>query len=97
MIGRSSYYLRMKIIRKDIIAKAIKRNADSRSSLKSWLVEVEKAEWKSFQAIKKRFASASLIRDGLVIFNIGGNKTMLELLVATAVCAGIATIALKQT
>ncbi|MFC2058865.1 hypothetical protein ACFLTS_04390 [Chloroflexota bacterium] len=30
-------------------------------------------------------------------FNIGGNKTMLEFLIATAVCAGIATIALKQT
>ncbi|MFC1994109.1 hypothetical protein ACFLVI_02480 [Chloroflexota bacterium] len=29
-------------------------------------------------------------------FNIGDNQTMLEFLVATAVCAGIATIALKQ-
>jgi len=44
------------------------------TALKQWYHELLKAEFKSFNELKKRYGNASLIRDDRVVFNIMGNK-----------------------
>lgn len=48
--------------------------SDAKGPLESWLHETKNAEWRSPADIKRRYPSASLIKDNRVIFNIGGNK-----------------------
>jgi mRNA interferase HigB len=40
----------------------------------SWYREVLKAQWSKPSNVKDQFASASILRDGRAVFNIGGNK-----------------------
>jgi mRNA interferase HigB len=50
------------------------RHPDSEQPLKSWFAEAQAADWKSPQAIKRRYRQASFVADNRVLFNIGGNK-----------------------
>ena len=47
---------------------------ESESALKSWFKEVEGAQWKGPADIKKKYGSASILKDSRVVFNICGNK-----------------------
>ena len=40
----------------------------------AWYREVLKADWATPNAIKAQFSSASILKDGRVVFNIAGNK-----------------------
>lgn len=40
----------------------------------AWYRETLKADWASPNEVKAQFASASVLRDGRVVFNIAGNK-----------------------
>ena len=40
----------------------------------AWYRHVLKADWASPAEVKREFGSASILRDGRVVFNIGGNK-----------------------
>ena len=40
---------------------------------------MEKAHWENPQQIKEQFGSASILKGGRVVFNIGGNKYRLVL------------------
>lgn len=52
-----------------------KRNhADSRDALDAWRYEVEQSQWDGPHDIKSRYASASILPNDIVIFNIKGNK-----------------------
>ena len=42
--------------------------------MNAWLLEAEKAEWKTPNDIKARYASASFLVENKVVFNIGGNR-----------------------
>lgn len=42
--------------------------------LRAWFKEAERATWSSPAEIKARFASASVLKSGRVVFNVGGNK-----------------------
>jgi mRNA interferase HigB len=46
---------------------------DSEQQLKAWHAEVERAEWKGPEDIKKRFRSADFVANDRVVFNIKGN------------------------
>lgn len=48
--------------------------ADSAAPLRSWYREAEKAIWRSPMDVKSQFRSASVLRNGRVVFNIAGNK-----------------------
>lgn len=50
-----------------------RRHPDSRAPLVAWIKEVETARWQGPADVRKRFATASFVRDK-VVFNIGGNK-----------------------
>lgn len=47
---------------------------DAEQPLKAWHAEAKKADWKTPQAIKDRYRSASFVGKNRVVFNIGGNK-----------------------
>ncbi len=40
----------------------------------AWYREVKAADWKKPSEIKQDFRSASILKDGRVVFNIAGNK-----------------------
>jgi len=54
---------------------------DAEQPLKAWYAEAKKAKWKAPQAIKERYRSASFVAQNRVVFNIGGNKYRLVVLV----------------
>jgi len=47
---------------------------DSEQSLKSWYYEVESNEWKSHSDVKNKYGTASILKGGVIVFNIKGNK-----------------------
>ena len=51
-----------------------KRYADAREPLLAWYRHAFKADWRTPADAKRDFGTASVLRDGRVVFNIGGNK-----------------------
>jgi len=47
---------------------------DAREPVLAWYRHVLKAGWHSPADVKREFGSASILRDGRVVFNIAGNK-----------------------
>ena len=48
--------------------------ADAREPTLAWYREALAADWRSPADVKRQFGTASILRDGRVVFNIGGNK-----------------------
>ena len=48
--------------------------ADAREPALAWYRHVLRADWRSPADVKREFGTASVLRDGRVVFNIGGNK-----------------------
>jgi mRNA interferase HigB len=49
-------------------------HADAREPLLAWFKEVEHASWSGPQDIKRAYATASIVNDERVVFNIKGNR-----------------------
>ena len=49
-------------------------HADAREPLMAWYRQVKAADWASPADIKRDTRSASILKDGRVVFNIAGNK-----------------------
>ena len=47
---------------------------DAREPTLAWYRQVLKSDWRAPADVKREFTSASILRDGRVVFNIGGNK-----------------------
>jgi mRNA interferase HigB len=58
--------------------KAFWKNApahkDAAGPVLAWYRQVRAADWKQPSEVKADFASASILKDGRVVFNIAGNK-----------------------
>ena len=48
--------------------------SDAREPILAWYRHAAKANWSSPADVKREFGTASVLRDGRVVFNIGGNK-----------------------
>lgn len=48
--------------------------ADVREPALAWYRHVLKADWGSPAEVKREFGTASVLRDGRVVFNLAGNK-----------------------
>lgn len=64
----------MRVIALKTLQEFYRKHADAEQPLKAWYKEAEQAKWKSPQEIKKVFASASILGDNRIVFNIKGNK-----------------------
>ena len=47
---------------------------DAEQPLRTWVRVVKAAHWADPPAVKRMFGSADILRDGRVVFDIGGNK-----------------------
>jgi mRNA interferase HigB len=47
---------------------------DAEQSTMAWYRETAKADWSAPSEVKRQFGSASILKDGRVVFNIAGNK-----------------------
>ncbi|MEK9603937.1 MAG: type II toxin-antitoxin system HigB family toxin [Flavobacteriaceae bacterium] len=64
----------MRVIAKRTLREFWEIYPDSEQQLLSWYRETLKAEWNSPNEIKQAYASASILKNSRVIFNICGNK-----------------------
>jgi mRNA interferase HigB len=71
----------MRIIAKSALRKFWEKYPDAEQPLKAWHDEVRKADWNSFQDIKKQFRSVSIVGNDRVVFNIKGNNYRLIVLI----------------
>lgn len=72
----------MKLVGLGKLAGFIQRHADVRPQVEGWCAEVEEAEWKTPQDVKRRHSSASFISGNRVVFNLKGNKYRLDTKIA---------------
>lgn len=68
----------MKLIGRHILVQFKRKHADIRSQVDAWEAEVEEAEWATFHDLRRRYASASSVPGGKVVFNLKGNKYRLR-------------------
>jgi mRNA interferase HigB len=64
----------LRIIAKRTLREFWEQNPDSEQQLFSWYRETSKVEWESPNEIKKQYASASILKNSRIVFNICGNK-----------------------
>jgi mRNA interferase HigB len=50
------------------------RVADAREPVMAWFRQVKRADWARPADVKRDVRSASILRDGRVVFNVAGNK-----------------------
>jgi mRNA interferase HigB len=71
----------MRVIAKRTLRQFWEQYPDAKGPLEAWHEEALKAHWETPQQIKAQFRSASILKGGRVVFNIGGNKYRLILAV----------------
>lgn len=64
----------MRVIAKRILRGYWEQHPDCEQRLSAWYHEASKAEWESPNEIKEQYASASILKNNRVVFNICGNK-----------------------
>ena len=64
----------MKVVGRVRIEEFCIANPDATSRMNAWLKEAERADWRTSQDVKNRYATASFLGANRVVFNIGGNR-----------------------
>jgi mRNA interferase HigB len=64
----------MRVISRKWLNELARRNPDAKSGLDAWFHEAEDADWGNPAQLKEQYATASILKNGRVVFNIGGNK-----------------------
>jgi mRNA interferase HigB len=72
----------MRLVGREQLDEITKAHADVRAWIENWIADVEAVRWRTPQDIKESYASASFLADGIVIFNVRGNRYRLEAQVA---------------
>ena len=72
----------MKVAGRERLEGFCRKHADARKWIEHWLADVESAVWQSPRDIRARYASASFLPDGVVMFNVKGNAYRMEVVVA---------------
>ena len=72
----------MRLVGRDKLDKFSRAHADARAWIGNWIVDVEGAQWRTPQGIRRSYASASFLPENVVIFNVKGNRYRLEVQVA---------------
>jgi mRNA interferase HigB len=64
----------MRVIAKRTLKAFWEHEPTAKAPLESWYAEAKYAEWSSPADVKAQYGTASILQDGRVVFNIGGNK-----------------------
>ena len=65
---------KMRIIAKKTLRAFWESEPTAKGALQAWHAEARDAIWASPADVKAQYGSASILKDGRVVFNIGGNK-----------------------
>jgi len=70
------YYLPVRIISRRTLRSFWEGplHGDSEKPLRAWFAEAKKANWRTPGDLKAQYRHASILGNGRVVFNIGGNK-----------------------
>lgn len=69
--------LAMRVIALSTLKAFLRRDpgrGDARESVMAWYRQVRAADWASPAEVKRDIGTASILKDGRVVFNIAGNK-----------------------
>ncbi len=72
----------MKVVGRQRIEDLCARYPEAAGRLSAWLLEAERAEWKTPADVKSRYPAASFLGENRVVFNIGGNRFRLLVKIA---------------
>lgn len=72
----------MILIGREKLTVFIRNHANIRGWIENWISDVEGADWKNTLDIKKRYSSASFLKENHVVFNVKGNSYRLLIQVA---------------
>ena len=72
----------MRVLDRERLERFCRKHTAARGWIENWLADVESATWATPQDIRRRYASASFLPGGVVIFNVKGNAYRLEVIVA---------------
>jgi len=64
----------VRIIARRALREFWEEHADAEQPLRAWYHDALSAEWKSPADVKRVYASASIVAENRLVFNIGGNK-----------------------
>jgi mRNA interferase HigB len=64
----------MRVISRRSLREFWQARPDSESPLKAWFGEAKAANWKTPADVKAHYGSASILKNGRVVFNICGNR-----------------------
>ena len=64
----------MRVIARPILIQFGKRYKDAEQSIRAWYQEARRADWGNSNELKQQYGTASILRNGRVVFNICGNK-----------------------
>ena len=73
--------LRMHVLALKTLKLFWQRHPDSELAIRAWYVEVRGAKWAKATDVKVRYPSASVLSSERLVFNIGGNKYRLIVVV----------------
>lgn len=71
----------MRIIARRALREFWERHADAEQPLRAWYHDVLRADWRMPDDVKRVYASASVVGENRLVFNIGGNKYRLVIAV----------------
>ena len=71
----------MRIVARRTLREFWEKHADAEQPLRAWYYDVRKADWISPADVKRVYANASLVAENRIVFNIGGNKYRLVVVV----------------
>ena len=63
-----------RIFAKSTLRKFWEKHSDSEQYLKTWYDTAMNSDWKNPNDIKRSYASASILKDNRIVFNIKGNS-----------------------
>ncbi len=64
----------MRIIARGTLRDFWERHSDAEDALRAWYQDANQAQWKTPEDIKRVYASASIVGNNRVVFNIKGNQ-----------------------
>lgn len=64
----------MRVIARKTLVEYWTANPRSEEQLKAWYAEADSASWTAPADVKAKYGSASILKDGRVVFNICGNE-----------------------
>lgn len=64
----------MKLLGNNILDQLIAKHSDCRGPVQTWRQAVLRASWKTWVDIKAEFSAVSILKSGMVVWNIKGNK-----------------------